>query len=147
MSKINLLAIILISTLLSACGFHTPNNITSLNASITGNTSGAFAVELKKHFNTNAVQLLTVQIGNEVQKQQTVTYSAGIVSSYSLTLGVPIKIFQHKKLLLVKTLTANTTMSKLSLQANRLQITTSYTQLRKDIVTKLLRRLKALNAD
>ncbi|SFV87606.1 hypothetical protein MNB_SUP05-SYMBIONT-5-883 [hydrothermal vent metagenome] len=147
MSKINLLVIVLISTLLSACGFQVPTNVTSLNASITGNKNSDFAVELKKYFNAEAVQSLTLQIGDAVQKQQAVAYSAGVVSSYSLTLGVPVKIFRHEALLLSKTLTASITVSELSSQADRLQIDASYVQLRKDIVVQLLNRLKALNAN
>lgn len=147
MSKINLLVIVLISTLLGACGFQVPTDVGSLNVSITGNKNSDFAVELQKYFNTNAVQSLTVQIGEEVQKQQTVAYSAGIVNSYSLTLGVPVKIFRGKVLLLSKTLTASMIVSKLSSQADRLQIDASYTQLRKNIAMQLLRRVKVLNAN
>lgn len=146
MSKINLLTIILISSLLNACGFHTPTDVTSLNVSITGKSNNAFATELKKHFDTKAEQYSTVQIGDEVQKQRTAAYdSKAATSSHTLTLSVPVKIFRGKKLLLLKTLTASTTVSEMStLQANRLQIDASYVQLRNEVVAKLLRILKAL---
>jgi LPS-assembly lipoprotein len=81
-----------------------------------------------------------------VQKKQTATYSNGVSSSYTLTLSVPVKIFRNKKKLLSKTLTASTTIGKLpTTQADRLQIDTSYLQLRNIIVTKLLRRLRYLD--
>lgn len=145
MSKINLLAAILVFSLLSACGFHAPTDTTSLNASITGNTEGAFATALKKHFNAKATQSLTLRIGNEVQKQRTSAYSAGTASSHVLILGVPVKISRDKKTLLSKTLTASTIVSELpTAQANRLQIAAAYVQLRDEIITKLLRRLKVL---
>ncbi|WXU00061.1 MAG: LPS-assembly lipoprotein LptE [Catillopecten margaritatus gill symbiont] len=145
MSKINLLSILLISSLLSACGFHTPNNAISLNASITGKSDSAFATELTKHFNAKAKQSLIIQIGEEVQKQQATAYSGNVASSYTLMLSVPIKISRDKKNLLSTTLTASTTISEISTsQADRLKINANYAQLRKRLVTNLLRRLKAL---
>ncbi|SFV88298.1 hypothetical protein MNB_SUP05-SYMBIONT-7-58 [hydrothermal vent metagenome] len=146
MLKINLLAVV-ISALLGACGFRVPADVASLNVSITGDTNSAFVVALKRYVKVGTVQSLTVQIGDEVRKQQTVAYSAGVVRSYSLTLGVPVKIFRREALLLSKTLTESITVSELSSQADRLQIDASYAQLRKGIVMKLLRRLKALNAN
>lgn len=144
MSKINLLAILIISSLLSTCGFHVPNNVTPLNASITGKADNAFATELKKHLNVKATQSLSVQIGDEVQKKQAIAYSRGVASSHTLTLSVPVKISRDNKPLLSTVLTASTTISKLSSQANRLQTDASYAQLRSTIVAKLLRRLKHL---
>ncbi|HAN33292.1 MAG TPA: hypothetical protein DER62_03095, partial [Gammaproteobacteria bacterium] len=65
MSKINLLSIILITSLLSACGFHTPYKNTPLNASITSTDNNAFTLELKKRFNSEATQSLAIQVGDE----------------------------------------------------------------------------------
>ncbi|CAB9538906.1 hypothetical protein [uncultured Gammaproteobacteria bacterium] len=146
MSKISLLVAILIFSLLSACGFHTPTKITALNVLITGKVDSVFAIKLKTHFNVEVAQSLVVQIDNEVQKKQTATYSNGVSSSYTLTLSVPVKIFRNKKILLSKTLTASTTIGKLpTTQADRLQIDTNYLQLRNIVVTKLLRRLRYLD--
>lgn len=146
MSKINLIIIIIFSSLLSACSFHTPTKITTLNAVITGKVNSVFATKLKTYFDVEAAQSFTIQIGNEVQNKRTVTYLDGIANSYTLTLGIPVKIFRNKKLLLSKTLIANATIEKLpTTQTNRLQIDISYMQLRKTIMTKLLRRLRYLN--
>lgn len=143
MSKINLLTVIFIFSLLSACGFNTTT--ATLNASITGNSDGVFATELKKHFDTKATQFLTVKIGDEIQKERDFAYSGGDASSQMLTLGVPIKISRDEKLLLSKTLTASTVVSELSIsQANRLQTDAVFVQLRSEIIARLLRRLKAL---
>ena len=148
MSKINLLSIILITSLLSACGFHTPYKNTPLNASITSTDNNAFTLELKKRFNSEATQSLAIQVGDEVQKKQTSSYnSSGKTSSYTLSLSVPVKVFNNNnKLLLSQDLTASTHLSKMSAtQADRLQIAESYEQLRNTIIKKLLRRLNRLN--
>jgi LPS-assembly lipoprotein len=148
MSKINLLSIILITSLLSACGFHTPYKNTPLNASITSTDNNAFTLELRKRFNSEATQSLAIQVGDEVQKNQTSSYdSSGKTSSYTLSLSVPVKVFNNNnKLLLSQNLTASTHLSKMSAtQADRLQIAESYEQLRNTIIKKLLRRLNRLN--
>jgi len=148
MSKINLLSIILITSLLSACGFHTPYKNTPLNASITSTGNNAFTTELKKRFNQEAAQTLAIQIGDEVQKKQTSSYnSSGKTNSYTLSLSVPVKVFNNNnKLLLSQDLVASTHLSKMSAtQADRLQIDESYKQLRNTIIKKLLRRLNRLN--
>ncbi|SMN15854.1 hypothetical protein CRYPA_1829 [uncultured Candidatus Thioglobus sp.] len=149
MSKINLLAVILITTLLSSCGFHTPVKNTELNAVIVSDKSNAFANELQKRFNQEAVQNLTIQIGAEVQKQLTASYTAtNTANSYTLTLSVPIKILNaDKEILLSQDLTARTYLSKMttSSQADRLQIEEAYTQLRYTVIKKLIRRLSKLN--
>ena len=148
MSKINLLSIILITSLLSACGFHTPYKNTPLNASITSTDNNAFTTELKKRFNQEAAQTLAIQIGDEVQKKQTSSYnSSGKTNSYTLSLSVPVKVFNNNnKLLLSQDLVASTHLSKMSAtQADRLQIDESYKQLRNTIIKKLLRRLNRLN--
>jgi len=138
MSKINLLSIILITSLLSACGFHTPYKNTPLNASITSTDNNAFTLELRKRFNSEATQSLAIQVGDEVQKKQTSSYdSSGKTSSYTLSLSVPVKVFNNNnKLLLSQNLTASTHLSKMS---------ASYEQLRNTIIKKLLRRLNRLN--
>ena len=149
MSKINLLSIILITSLLSACGFHTPYKNTPLNASITSTDNNAFTLELRKRFNSEATQSLAIQVGDEVQKKQTSSYDSisGKTSSYTLSLSVPVKVFNNNnKLLLSQNLTASTHLSKMSAtQADRLQIAESYEQLRNTIIKKLLRRLNRLN--
>jgi outer membrane lipopolysaccharide assembly protein LptE/RlpB len=148
MSKINLLSIILITSLLSACGFHTPTKNTPLNAIITSVDSSTFAAELEKRFDQEAVQSLVIQIGNEVSKKQTASYGTdGKIDSYTLSLSVPVKVFNSKnKLLLSQDMTANTHLGKMSsAQADRLQIAESYKQLRNTIIKKLLRRLNRLN--
>ena len=149
MSKINLLSIILITSLLSACGFHTPYKNTPLNASITSTDNNAFTLELRKRFNSEATQSLAIQVGDEVQKKQTSSYDSisGKTSSYTLSLSVPVKVFNNNnKLLLSQNLAASTHLSKMSAtQADRLQIAESYEQLRNTIIKKLLRRLNRLN--
>lgn len=148
MSKINLFSIILITSLLSSCGFHTPIKNSPLNAMIVADKNNTFATELTKRFDPEAMQSLVVQIGSEVQKKQTASYtSAGKENSYTLSLSVPVKVFdRNDKLLMSQDLNANIHLSKMSAaQADRLQITESYNQLRSTIIKKLLRRLNRLN--
>ena len=148
MSKINLLFILLMTSLLSACGFHTPIQNTSLNAVVMANDNNTTALELVKRFNLDARQKFIVQIGDEVQKQQTSSYtSANQVKSYTLSLTVPVKIYNAKQQLqLSKDLTASTHLSKMSnTQADRLQINEGYDHLRNTLIKKLIRRLNRLN--
>ena len=150
MSKINLSVLIITAALLSSCGFHTPIKNTPLNATIVSEKSNAFASELKTRFNQSANQNLTIQVGPEVQKQQTSSYTSGnVVNSYTLSLSVPIKVYSaNQKLLLAQDLKASLHLSKItSSQANRLQIEESYTQLRNTLIKKLIRRLSKLNAN
>ena len=149
MPKTNLLSIILISSLLSACGFHVPKNSTPINASVTGNTNSLFITEFKKHLDTNTKPSLQLEIGNEVQRNQTAAYKKnGDSSSYVLTLSVPIKVVRDQKVLLSKNLTASITIKEVTLsQADTLQITSSFSQLRQTLVTELLRILQHLNAN
>ena len=150
MSKINLSVLIIIVSLLSSCGFHTPNKKTPLNASIVSEKSNAFAIELKTRFNQSVNQNLTIQIDPEVQKQHTSSYTSGnVVNSYTLSLSVPIKVYSaNQKLLLAQDLKASLHLSKItSSQADRLQIEESYTQLRNTLIKKLIRRLSKLNAN
>ena len=150
MSKINLSVLIITTALLSSCGFHTPIKNTPLNASIVSGKSNAFASELKTRFNQSANQNLTIQVGPEVQKQQTSSYTSGnVVNSYTLSLSVPIKVYSaNQKLLLAQDLKASLHLSKItSSQADRLQIEESYTQLRNTLIKKLIRRLSKLNAN
>jgi outer membrane lipopolysaccharide assembly protein LptE/RlpB len=148
MSKINLSVLIITAALLSSCGFHTPIKNTPLNASIISEKSNVFASELQTRFNQNANQNLTIQIGPEVQKQQTSSYTSGnVVNSYTLSLSVPVKVYNaDQKLLLAQDLKASLHLSKItSSQADRLQIEESYTQLRNTLIKKLIRRLSKLN--
>ena len=150
MSKINLSVLIITTALLSSCGFHTPIKNTPLNASIVSEKSNAFASELQTRFNQSANQNLTIQVGPEVQKQQTSSYTSGnVVNSYTLSLSVPIKVYSaNQKLLLAQDLKASLHLSKItSSQADRLQIEESYTQLRNTLIKKLIRRLSKLNAN
>ncbi len=149
MSKINLLAILLATTLLSSCGFHTPVKNTPLNATIVSEKSNEFSDELRKRFDQNAMQSLTIQIGAESKKQQTASYtSTNTANSYTLSLSVPIKVLNTKgELLLSQDLKASKHLSKIntSSQADRLQIEESYAHLRNTIIKKLIRRLAKLN--
>lgn len=148
MSKINLSVLIITTALLSSCGFHTPIKNTPLNASIVSEKSNAFASELKTRLNQSANQNLTIQIGPEVQKQQTSSYTSGnVVNSYTLSLSVPVKVYSaNQTLLLAQDLKASLHLSKItSSQADRLQIEESYTQLRNTLIKKLIRRLSKLN--
>ena len=148
MSKINLLTALIITTLLSSCGFHTPYKNAALNATVISDKNNEFAKTLNKRLNQDAIKTLTVQIEAETQKQQTASYkSSGAENSYNLTLSVPIKVLNNnKELLLSQTLTANTHFTKIdSTQADRLQIQEGYQQLRSTLVKKLLRRLSKLN--
>ena len=151
MSKINLSVLIITTALLSSCGFHTPIKNTPLNASIVSEKSNAFASELKTRFNQSANQNLTIQIGPEVQKQQTSSYTSGnVINSYTLSLSVPVKVYSaDQTLLLAQDLKASLHLSKItsSTQADRLQIEESYTQLRNTLIKKLIRRLSKLNAN
>ncbi len=149
MSKINLLSIVLITSLLSACGFHTPYKNSPLNASVTSTNNNAFTTELIKRFNQEATQTLAIHIGDEVQKKQTSSYNSitGKANSYTLSLSIPVKVFnKNNELLLSQNLVASTHLSKMdATQADRLQIAESYKQLRNTIIKKLLRRLNRLN--
>ncbi len=149
MLKINLITAIIITTLLSSCGFHTPYKNSSINAFITSDKNNLFADELKKRFNQEAPQTLTIKIDSEGQNKQTSSYSSdGKTSGYTLSLNIPVKVISSdNKLLLSQDLTASTHLSKItsSTQADRLQTEESYTQLRNTIIKKLLRRLSKLN--
>ena len=149
MSKINFLTLILVTLLLSSCGFHTPVKNTPLNAVIVSANTNEFARELQSRFNQNAVQNLTIQLGSEMRKQQTASYtSSNSVNSYTLSLSVPVKVFGAKQqLLLSQDLKANLHLSKItaSTQADRLQIEEGYAQLRNTLIKKLIRRLSKLN--
>ena len=149
MSKINFLTLILVTLLLSSCGFHTPVKNTPLNAVIVSANTNEFARELQSRFNQNAVQNLTIQLGSEMRKQQTASYtSSNSVNSYTLSLSVPVKVFGAKQqLLLSQDLRANLHLSKItaSTQADRLQIEEAYAQLRNTLIKKLIRRLSKLN--
>jgi LPS-assembly lipoprotein len=148
MFKLNLLALILATLLLSSCGFHTPIKNTNLNATIVSDKSNTFANELQKRFNQDASKNLTIQIDTEIKKQHTVSYATdNTANSYTLSLIVPIKVFNiEKKLLLSQNLKASIHLKKLSLsQADRLQIKESYAQLRNTVIKKLIRRLSKLN--
>ncbi|MDC9726927.1 MAG: LPS assembly lipoprotein LptE [Candidatus Thioglobus sp.] len=148
MLKIALLPIILATTLLSSCGFHAPVKNTTLNATITSDKSNAFAAELETRFNQEAAKNLSIQIGAEVKKQQTASYTtSNTANSYTLSLSVPVKVFNaDNKLLLSQDLAASMHLSKVSsAQADRLQIEESYTQLRNTVIKKLIRRLSKLN--
>ena len=154
MSKINLLVAIIIIALLGSCGFHAPHTNSAINASITSSRNNAFADELQKRFNQNMPQTLVVQVDAENQNQHTASYTLNNesnkseASGYTLSLSVPIKVFnQRKKLLLSQTFSANTYLSKMmeASQANRLQIEEGYQQLRYLIIRRLLRKLSKLN--
>lgn len=149
MSKINFLTLILVTLLLSSCGFHTPVKNTPLNAVIVSANTNEFARELQSRFNQNAVQNLTIQLGSEMRKQQTASYtSSNSVNSYTLSLSVPVKVFgAEQQLLLSQDLKANLHLSKItaSTQADRLQIEEAYAQLRNTLIKKLIRRLSKLN--
>jgi LPS-assembly lipoprotein len=148
MSKINLLAATIIIALLGSCGFHTPHTNSAINASITSSHNNAFADELQKRFNQNIPRTLVVQVDAENQNQHTTSYtSSNKASGYTLSLSVPIKVFnQRKKLLLSQTFSANTYLSKMdAFQADRLQIEEGYQQLRYLIIRRLLRKLSKLN--
>ena len=156
MSKINLSVLIITTALLSSCGFHTPIKNTPLNASIISEKSNVFASELQTRFNQNANQNLTIQIGPEVQKQQTSSYTSGnVVNSYTLNLSVPVKVYNaDQKLLLAQDLKASKYLTSMKFsdgsintQADRLQIEESYTQLRNTLIKKLIRSLSKLNAN
>ncbi len=149
MLKTNLLSIVIISGLLSACGFHVPKNNTAVNASITGDVNSAFASEFKKHLDVNSAPSLRVNIGAEVQNTRSTAYkNNGDTSSYMLTLSVPIKVIRGQELLLSKNLKATTTLKEMELsQANTLQTTHGFAQLRKTVASKLLRILTQLNAN
>lgn len=147
MSTINLLSIILISSLLSACSFHIPKNNVPINVLMIDNTNSIFITEFKKHLDVNIKPSLHIAISNEVQRKQTISYKKnGDSNNYMLTLSVPIKILRGQKVLLSKNLTASITIKKITLlQADTLQIKRSFTQLRKIVVIKLLRILQHLN--
>ncbi|SMM98362.1 hypothetical protein SPONN_2274 [uncultured Candidatus Thioglobus sp.] len=145
MSKINLLSILIATSLLTACGFHTPKN-TSLNVSVAANPDNVLAAEFGEYLNLDAEKKLLVQISDEVRQQKTIAYRAdGEASSYTLSLNVPVKVLHNKKILFSRELKASMVINDLSLQANRLQQDEYYVQLRKTVIKKLLRILKRLN--
>ena len=147
MSKINLLSIVLITALLGSCGFHTPYQNTSLNATVSSTKNNAFATELKKHLNPVVVKSLIIEIGKETQKKQAAAYdTTGQISSYTLSLSVPIKVFDTlKQPLFTDVLTNSTQLQRvIQTQADRLQINEHYNQLRETLIKRLLRKLKRL---
>ena len=147
MSKNNLLSIVLITALLGSCGFHTPYQNTSLNATVNSTKNNAFATELKKHLNPVVVKSLIIEIGKETQKKQAAAYDiTGQISSYTLSLSVPIKVFDTlKQPLFTDVLTNSTQLQRvIQTQADRLQINEHYNQLRETLIKRLLRKLKRL---
>ncbi|VVM21766.1 hypothetical protein BSPWISOXPB_1546, partial [uncultured Gammaproteobacteria bacterium] len=128
-------------------------NSAPINASVTGDVNSLFITEFKKHLDASAMPSLQLEIGNEVQTNQTAAYKKnGDSSSYTLTLSVPIKVLRAQKVLLSKNLTTSITVRKLSTlrsksQADKLQIKRSFSQLRETLATKLLRILQHLNAN
>jgi LPS-assembly lipoprotein len=125
-------------------------NSAPINASVTGDVNSLFITEFKKHLDASAMPSLQLEIGNEVQTNQTAAYKKnGDSSSYTLTLSVPIKVLRAQKVLLSKNLTTSITVSELSAlsQADKLQIKRSFSQLRETLATKLLRILQHLNAN
>lgn len=149
MPKTHLISIILISSLLGACGFHVPKDRAPINASITGATDSTFVSELKKHLDVNIAPSFRIEVGEDVQRSQTTAYkSSGNASSYTLTLSVPIRVWRAQKLLLSKNLIATTTLKETELsQANTLQTEHGFVQLRKIVVARMLRILTQLNAN
>ncbi len=146
MSKINFLPLILVIALLSSCGFHTPENNTPLNASVISTKHNAFTTELEKHFNPTAAKFLTIQIGNELQEQKTASFdTAGQIRRYTLSISVPVKVFKEGKLLFSEDLIQRVNLERvIETQADRLQITEHYNELRATLVKRLLRKLKYL---
>ncbi len=147
MSKINLLVAIIIIALLGSCGFHVPHTNSAINASIISSRNNVFSDELQKHFNQNIPQTLVVQVDAENQNQHTASYTLSKARGYTLSLSVPIKVFnQRKKLLLSQIFSANMHLRKMdAFQADRLQIEEGYQQLRYLIIRRLLRKLSKLN--
>ena len=148
MKKINILALLIITSLISGCGFHTPYKKSALNAYIVSDNNNIFAKELSKRFDKNLNKRLVVHIGQESAKKQTASYnSSGKTSSYTISVSVPVKVFDlDKKLLFSKNMSASSHLGKMnSNQADRLQVDETYTQLRQTIIKKLIRRLNRLN--
>ncbi|WP_428088010.1 LPS assembly lipoprotein LptE [Candidatus Thioglobus sp.] len=154
MSKINLLVALFLITLLSSCGFHTPIKNSALNAVVVSDKSNVFANELRKRFNPEAAKNLTIHIGTEAKKQQAASYTSNdTISSYTLSLSVPVKVLNaEQKILLSQDLSASMYLNKLGAsssrsQADRLQIQQAYAQLQNKVIKKLIRRLSKLNED
>jgi hypothetical protein len=61
-------------SLLSACGFHVPKNSAPINTSVTGDVNSLFITEFKKHLDASAMPSLQLEIGNEVQTNQTAIF-------------------------------------------------------------------------
>ncbi len=146
MSKISLLSLILTTALLGSCGFHTPNNNAALNASVSSSQNNAFATELQKRFNPLAIQSLAIEVGAEVQKKQSASFdNTGQITSYNLSVSVPVKVFKKEQLLLSENLTQTVHLQRVvETQADRLQITEHYNELRDALIKRLLRKLKRL---
>ncbi len=148
MKKIKLLVTLITVAMLSSCGFHTPYKNLAVNANIVTSGDNIFANELKKKFDQDLAQNLTIEIGAEKQTKQTSSYtSAGKANSYTLGISVDVKVTNRKnELLLSQELSANKHLSKMSSsQADRLQIEQAYSQIRSSIIKKLLRRLSKLD--
>lgn len=149
MLKMRFLSLILIAGVLSACGgFHTPTKSTLLNASVNASRYNVFATELKKHFDAEEMQYLSIKIGDETRNNHTASYKlTGEAKSYTLTLSVPITVFDHNNLLLLsQTFKESTHLKKIEAkQADKLQNDAAYAQLRSSLIKKLLRKLYRLN--
>lgn len=145
---LKILLFILITTLLSACGFHTPSKTNTINAHITSHNNNIFASKLKQHIQPSASPAFIIFISDEKTTQQTTSYTAsGKKKGYQLSLNIPIKVFaNNKKLLRAKTLSATIYLQEIDeKQADRLQISEGYAQLRTKLIKKLLRIIKQLN--
>lgn len=148
MTKTRLLPILLITLFLGACGFHSPHKNPSLNAVIKTSTPNLFADVLKKHLNSDALPSVLLEIGDEIRTQRGSAYdSQGQVSNYELSLSVAVKILSNeRKLLSSNTLTASIYLNRIiATQADRLQLSQGYEQLRKRLIKQLLRKLNRLN--
>jgi outer membrane lipopolysaccharide assembly protein LptE/RlpB len=141
------ISLIIFTLFLSACGFHTPNKNTNLNVSIISHPNNIFANLLKTRLNSNALQILRIEIGAEKMRLKDAAYTDGNqVRSYNLNLSVPIQVFKGKTLLSTTVVSAKIYLNKaLEEQADHLQVKAAYQQLRGILVQKVLRRLTRLN--
>jgi LPS-assembly lipoprotein len=148
MSKISFLSIIFISLLLTSCGFHTPYKASDINADINSKKSNEFAVALQKHLNKDTPANYSINISDENKTQKSSSFdSAGNINSYTLNLNVKFEIRDIDNVLLLDDdLDASSHLTKMSSsQADKLQIDEAYSNLREQLIKKLLRIMYRLN--
>lgn len=150
MLKMKVFAVIMTAFLLSSCEFRPPAEHALINAKIVSSEDNLFAIALKKNLHDTTTSKFVIHVGAEQLKQRIASFTFNNqANSYLLRFQIAIKVFNnHEKLLLSEEFKHYMSLSRMkSTQADRLQITESYAQLRDVIIKQLLRKLAKLDAN